>query len=79
MFLGIEIGGTKLQLGVGHGHGGPLVELVRRDIDAHALLDVVQNLLIAGFVADQQHRLGEVERGKTGIDQIGRASCRERV
>ncbi len=34
MFLGIEIGGTKLQLGVGHGHGGPLVELVRRDIDA---------------------------------------------
>lgn len=34
MFLGIEIGGTKLQLGVGQGHGGPLVELVRRDIDA---------------------------------------------
>ncbi|MFO0904536.1 MAG: ROK family protein [Pirellulales bacterium] len=34
MFLGIEIGGTKLQLGVGRGHGGPLVELARRDIDA---------------------------------------------
>ncbi len=33
MFLGIEIGGTKLQLGVGHGHGGPLVELVRLEID----------------------------------------------
>lgn len=33
MFLGIEIGGTKLQLGVGDGSGPPLVELVRRDID----------------------------------------------
>ncbi|MFM8250816.1 MAG: ROK family protein [Planctomycetota bacterium] len=34
MFLGIEIGGTKLQLGVGHGDGSPLVELVRCDVDA---------------------------------------------
>ena len=25
-----------------------------RDVDAHALLDVVQDLLVAGFVADQQ-------------------------
>lgn len=33
MYLGIEIGGTKLQLGVGDGSGPPLVELVRRDID----------------------------------------------
>jgi glucokinase len=33
MFLGIEIGGTKLQLGVGAGDGSPLVELVRRDVD----------------------------------------------
>lgn len=33
MFLGIEIGGTKLQLGVGDGAGGPIVELVREDVD----------------------------------------------
>lgn len=33
MFLGIEIGGTKLQLGVGDGSGGELVEQVRRDVD----------------------------------------------
>jgi glucokinase len=33
MFLGIEIGGTKLQLGVGAGHG-EIVELVRRDVDS---------------------------------------------
>lgn len=32
MLLGIEIGGTKLQLGVGSGHGPPLVELVRLEV-----------------------------------------------
>lgn len=32
MFLGIEIGGTKLQLGVGAGDG-QIVDLVRRDVD----------------------------------------------
>ena len=32
MFLGIEIGGTKLQLGVGRGDGSPLVALERLDV-----------------------------------------------
>ncbi|MFV2065520.1 MAG: ROK family protein [Pirellulales bacterium] len=32
-YLGIEIGGTKLQLGVGAGDGRPLVALERREID----------------------------------------------
>ena len=32
MFLGIEIGGTKLQLGVGDGDSAELVELVRADV-----------------------------------------------
>lgn len=32
MFLGIEIGGTKLQLGVGTGEGPPLIELLRLDV-----------------------------------------------
>jgi glucokinase len=32
MLLGIEIGGTKLQLGVGRGDGPPLVELERLDV-----------------------------------------------
>lgn len=32
MFLGIEIGGTKLQLGVGTGQGPPLAELVRLEV-----------------------------------------------
>ncbi|MGE3409851.1 MAG: ROK family protein, partial [Pirellulales bacterium] len=33
MYLGIEIGGTKLQLGVGAGDGSPLVQLLRFDVD----------------------------------------------
>lgn len=32
MYLGIEIGGTKLQLGVGHGDGFDFVALERRDV-----------------------------------------------
>ena len=34
MFLGIEIGGTKLQAGIGAGDGGKLVDLVRCEADA---------------------------------------------
>ena len=33
MFLGIEIGGTKLQLGVGTGNGPPLITLERRTVE----------------------------------------------
>ena len=33
MYLGIEIGGTKLQLGVGAGDGGPLAALERLDVE----------------------------------------------
>ncbi len=36
MFLGIEIGGTKLQLGVGRGEQAEFEALVRRDVDAKA-------------------------------------------
>lgn len=32
MYLGIEIGGTKLQLGVGHGDGSEFVAFERRDV-----------------------------------------------
>ena len=33
MFLGVEIGGTKLQFGVGAGDGTPPISLTRRDVD----------------------------------------------
>jgi len=47
MFLGIEIGGTKLQLGVGLGDGTPPVELIRRDVDplrrAEGILEQIEH------------------------------------
>jgi len=33
LFLGVEIGGTKLQVGVGHGDGSPPIQLIRSEID----------------------------------------------
>ncbi|MCL4194349.1 MAG: ROK family protein, partial [Thermoguttaceae bacterium] len=32
MFVGIEIGGTKLQVGVGRGDGGPMDDLCRAEV-----------------------------------------------
>lgn len=47
MYLGIEIGGTKLQLGVGAGRDATLVDLVRCDIDrsrgAPGILEQIQS------------------------------------
>src|SRR5437773_12146329 len=49
MFLGIEIGGTKLQLGVGTGDGPPLVALERRDVDrAAGAATIREQILDAG-------------------------------
>jgi glucokinase len=42
MFLGIEIGGTKLQLGVGTGAGPDLVELRRLDVDTAGGADAIR-------------------------------------
>ena len=36
MFLAIEVGGTKLQLGVGTGNGGPLADLRRATVEPAA-------------------------------------------
>ena len=36
MYLGIEIGGTKLQLGVGRGESAELIELTRHEVDRAA-------------------------------------------
>lgn len=49
MFLGIEIGGTKLQLGVGTGNGPPLVAMERRDVDrAKGAASIREQILEAG-------------------------------
>ena len=46
MFLGIEIGGTKLQLGVGTGNGPPLVALERRTVERARGADSIRELIL---------------------------------
>ena len=62
MFLGIEIGGTKLQLGVGAGDGSPnVVELRRLDVDAGdgagPILEGIER--VAGELIGRALRAGE--------------------
>jgi glucokinase len=67
MFLGIEIGGTKLQLGVGAGDGRQLVAVERRDIDpqrgAAAILEQIET---AGVALLQKHHVSRIGVGFGG-------------
>jgi glucokinase len=60
MFLGIEIGGTKLQLGVGERSGPPLAKLVRLDVHpengAPGIIEQIRNAarpLVAGHAIER--------------------------
>jgi len=49
MFLGIEIGGTKLQLGVGTGAGPPFAAFRRLDVDAsRGAAGILEQIALAG-------------------------------
>jgi len=62
MFLGIEIGGTKLQLGVGPGDGRPLVALQRADVEPEQGAEgILQQLERIGAELIEQH----------GVERIG--------
>ena len=67
MFLGIEIGGTKLQLGVGRGDGGDLLALERRDVDpvrgAAGILEQIESTA-AGLM--QKHVVSRIGVGFGG-------------
>lgn len=62
MFLGIEIGGTKLQLGVGAGDGSPLAALQRADVDptqhAAGILEQIERLTAALLQKHDIRRIG---------------------
>lgn len=62
MYLGIEIGGTKLQLGVGAGDGGELAALARHDIDirrgAAGILDQIERSATALIQKHDIRRIG---------------------
>lgn len=62
MFLGIEIGGTKLQLGVGVGTGEPFVDFRRFDVDCKAG---------AAGIRDQIASAGRELAGEHAVERIG--------
>jgi len=67
MYLGIEIGGTKLQLGVGDGSGAPLAELVRRDIDiSRAAEGILAQIRTAAPDLISRHRVQRIGFGFGG-------------
>jgi glucokinase len=66
MFLGIEIGGTKLQLGVGAGDG-QIVDLVRRDVDAaKGAAGILEQIESAAAELGQKHRIERIGIGFGG-------------
>lgn len=66
-FLGIEIGGTKLQLGVGGGKGPSLQFLKRLDIDRQQGAQGILNQIEAGSIdLIRQHRIDRIGIGFGG-------------
>ncbi len=67
MYLGIEIGGTKLQLGVGDGSGRELAELVRLDVDARrGAAGILEQIETAATALVQKHTIERIGIGFGG-------------
>ena len=72
-FLGIEIGGTKLQLGIGAGDGGGFVALKRLDVDiAKGAAGILTQIEHAGRELVSAHRVQRVGVGFGGPVDCGR-------
>ncbi len=78
MFLGIEIGGTKLQLAVGPGGGSPLVELRRLDVEpAGGAEGVLRQIAACGAELVARHEVRAVGIGFGGpVDSAAGATIR---
>jgi glucokinase len=67
MYLGIEIGGTKLQLGVSDGRSAQLVAIERRDVDARrGSAGILESIEAAGAALMQRHKLTRIGIGFGG-------------
>lgn len=67
VYLGIEIGGTKLQLGVGDGRGAKLASLVRHDIDAERGANgILDQILEAALDLRQSYDISRIGIGFGG-------------
>ena len=66
-YLGIEIGGTKLQLGVGNAEGPPLEELLRLDVNLQeGAAGILRNIETAGQQLCQRHPVEAIGIGFGG-------------
>ena len=73
MFLGIEIGGTKLQLGIGAGDGSALAAFERRDIDiAKGATGILAQIEEAGRKLIAAHPVQRIGIGFGGPVDSGR-------
>ncbi|MBC7856680.1 MAG: ROK family protein [Pirellulaceae bacterium] len=67
MFLGIEIGGTKLQLGVGSGDGGEFAAFARHDIDiSRGAPGILEQIEKSATALSQKHQLQRIGIGFGG-------------
>jgi glucokinase len=67
MFLGIEIGGTKLQLAVGRGDGGEFAAVVRRDVDlARGAAGILEEIERSATALIQKHAIERIGIGFGG-------------
>jgi glucokinase len=67
MYLGIEIGGTKLQLGVSDGTSAELIASERRDVDARrGSAGILESIEAVGAALMQRHKLTRIGIGFGG-------------
>ncbi len=67
MFLGIEIGGTKLQLGVSDGRSEHLVAIERRDVDSRrGSAGILESIEAVGTALLQKHKIKRIGIGFGG-------------
>lgn len=67
MFLGIEIGGTKLQLGVGSGDGGEFAAFARHDIDiSRGAPGILEQIEKSATALAQKHKIERIGIGFGG-------------
>lgn len=82
LFIGIEIGGTKLQFGVGRGDGSPFVGFERRDIDiSKGAVGILAQIEEAGTKLVAEHPVERVGFGFGGPvnSEVGRVITSHQV
>lgn len=74
LFLGIEIGGTKLQLGVGRGDGSEFVALERHDVSPeHGANGILEQIEKSATALQQKYSVQRIGYGFGGpVDSSGR-------